>query len=157
MTRSADLAHSVTALVKAPAQLAFEFLSDPIALGGWSLGCMSTRAAEDGLYTGQSLFNGAQSWFTIDAHAQLLLVDYRTGIPGELVPRISARVVPPEVCDLADNQCYVSLNAWRTSHMNEERWAALCATHEAEIWLIKAQIESRWRAATEAAAADARR
>ena len=38
-------------------------------------------------------------------------------------------------------KCYVSLSAWRPARMVDERWAQLCAAHEAEIWIIKARIE----------------
>jgi hypothetical protein len=29
--------------------------------------------------------------------------------------------------------------------MDDDRWARLCAAHEAEVWLIKAQVESGHR------------
>jgi hypothetical protein len=32
--------------------------------------------------------------------------------------------------------------AWRPAGMEDERWERLCAAHEAEIFLIKAQIET---------------
>ncbi len=144
---ASGFSHCVTALINAPARLAFEYLSDPIALGEWSIGCMNTAPAEQpDLYTGRSLFDGAQNWFAIDAHPEMLMIDYRIGRPGRLVPHISARVIPPEVCDLASDQCYVTLIAWRISSMTPERWQALCAAHELEIWLIKSQLEHRMKA-----------
>ncbi|QIB64546.1 hypothetical protein [Kineobactrum salinum] len=143
MMQSPELSHCVTALVNAPAIMAFDFLSDPMALGRWSIGCMNTlHTDEEGVYVGRSLFSDAESWFSIDARPELMLIDYRIGIPASLVPRISVRVIPHEVCDLAENQCYVTLTSWRTSKMSMERWQALSATHEAEIWLIKSQIEN---------------
>ena len=35
----------------------------------------------------------------------------------------------------------IMLMAWRPAAMDPERWQRLCASHEAELWLIKAQIE----------------
>lgn len=144
MRPGSSFSHCVTALVDASAHQAFEYLADPLALGEWSIGCMNTEPTEEtGVYTGRSLFNNAQTWFAIDSRPELMVVDYHTGTPGSLVPRISARVIPARVCDLAENQCYVSLTAWRTSGMTADRWQALCTAHEVEIWLIKTNIERR--------------
>jgi hypothetical protein len=142
----AALSHCTTALVQADAEAAYHFLADPIALGGWSLGCMHTRPdGDDGLHTGESLFDGGQGWFRITADPDRLAVDYGVGTPQALKWRIAARVVRPEACDLPAGTCYVSLIAWRPSGMAEERWRRLCFAHETEILLIKAQIESGYR------------
>src|SRR3954469_17832536 len=66
---SSSISTTVTALVAADAQVAFRFLADPLALGGWSLGCMGTQPdGRDGLYRGRSLFDGAVGWFEIEPH-----------------------------------------------------------------------------------------
>jgi hypothetical protein len=137
-----DLGHCATALVNVAAQRAFDFLADPLALGTWSLGCMRTQAPNPaGPYTGFSLYDDSQVWFDIEAHRELLLIDYRIGEVGNLKPRISARIVAAETCDLRETQCYISLIAWRPAQMTHERWNRLCAAHEAEIWVIKARLE----------------
>lgn len=138
-------AHALTTLVDVPAAAAFAFLIDPAALSRWSLGCMDLVAVGGGVYTGRSLFDGAQGWLSIDADPGRLLVDYHVGTLEKRVPRISARVVPGAVCGLGEGACYVTLIAWRPSTMPEERWRRLCATHETEIWLIKSQMENRPR------------
>ena len=140
---SPELVHTCAALVNAPAKAAFDFLADPQALGRWSLGALRvTETARKGIYTGYSMFDGSQAWLAIDARPELLLIDYRVGTMDDLVPRIFARVVPGKVVGLAENQCYVSLTAWRTASMNPERWYRLRASHEAEILLIDSQIET---------------
>lgn len=136
--------HCATALIDVTAAEAFDFMADPLTLGTWSLGCMNVRA-EEGLYRGTSMFDGASAWFDIVAHRDTLLIDYRVGTPGNLKPRISARIVPGEVCDLSASQCYVSLLAWRLDGMSDARWQQLCDSHEAEIWIIKAKLERRLR------------
>jgi hypothetical protein len=143
MTQYPDVAHCATALVKVPAENAFRFLADPLSLGTWSLGCMQTRAAAPGgPYVGTSLYDDSPTTFNIQAHPDLLLIDYLVGgANGELKPRISARVIAAATCDLADDECYVSLLAWRPQSMTDERWSQLCAAHEAEIFLIKARLE----------------
>ena len=41
----------------------------------------------------------------------------------------------------SEERCLVSLIAWRDIDMDDARWQRLIACHEAEILLIKAQIE----------------
>jgi hypothetical protein len=145
MSQYPDFAHCVTALVNAPAAKAFEFLADPLSLGTWSLGCMRTRAAAAGAaggpYRGTSLYDDSETTFDVQPHPELLLIDYLVGEGGSAKPRNSVRIVAADTCDLADAQCYVSLTAWRPARMADERWAQLCAAHDAEIWIIKARIE----------------
>lgn len=138
------LGHSVSALIEAPAKHAFAFLADGAALGRWALGCFDTRKDEaTGLYRGRSLFDGSEGFLRIDARPDLLLIDYHIGAPDNLLPRISARVVPHTVCGLPEDTCYATLTAWRDAGMSDARWQRLCATHEAEIWLVKSQIEAQ--------------
>jgi hypothetical protein len=137
------LSHSATLRVDVAADAAFDFLADPLQLGRWSLGCFGTEAAgEPGLYTGISLYDGARGWFRIDADGSRHIVDYHVGDAASQVPRVSARVVPGPVCGLPPTACYVTLTAWRVHGMDDARWSRLCAAHEAEIWLIKSQIET---------------
>jgi hypothetical protein len=140
---SPDLVHTCAAQVNAPARAAFDFLADPEALGRWSLGALRvTETERKGIYTGFSMFDGSQAWLAIEPRPELLLIDYRVGTMDNLIPRIFARVVPGKVVGLSENQCYVSLTAWRTASMNAERWYRLRASHEAEILLIDSQIET---------------
>jgi len=152
MTTCARLSHSATCRVGERAVTAFAFLSDPMALSRWSLGCMDLVDVGDGVFMGRSLFDGGQGWLSIDADSRLLLVDYHVGDRERREPRISARVIPGPVCGLGDSVCTVTLTAWRSASMNDERWSRLCASHEAEIWLIKSQIETRHRQSTTASA-----
>lgn len=136
------LAHAVTQRVDTPAQRAFDFLRDPRALGRWSLGCFDTFAVDDsGLHAGISLFDGSQGWFRIDADPARLTIDYLVGPPDALRRRISARAVPGPELGYDAGTCLVTLTAWRSASMGDERWQRLCASHEAEIFLIKSQIE----------------
>ena len=140
------LAHATTLRVDVAADAAFDYLADPLLLGRWSLGCFDTvPAGAPGLFTGVSLFDGARGWFRIDADRARHIIDYHVGDPASQVPRVSVRVIPGPVCGLPETSCYVTLTAWRVAAMSDERWARLCAAHEAEIWLIKAQLETATR------------
>jgi hypothetical protein len=137
-----ELAHACTALVEVDAKTAFAFLADPKALGGWALGCWDAKVDGAGRFHGRSLFSGEKTWGRLDADPARLLVDYLVGSrPGDLVPRISARVVPGPVAGRPEDVCLITLTAWRATGMDDTRWRQLVAAHEAEILLIKGQLE----------------
>ena len=137
------LSHIATAHLRVPAPVAFDFLSDPMRLGRWSLGCMDTEPADmPGVYKGRSLFDGTSGWFHIVADAASGRIVYHVGSEAERRPRIEARVVPGADCEQAPDTCYVSLIAWRTASMDDARWHRLTTAHEAEILLIRSQCEA---------------
>ena len=142
MSSLSDDAHCATALVEVPAEAAYAFLVDPTALGRGSLVGSDRGHVGSGIYRGRSLFDGGEGWLSIDGDPQRGVIDYHVGTLQERAPRICARVVPGPVCGLAPSECYVSLLAWRSTSMDEARWHRLCASHAAEIWLIKAQLEA---------------
>ena len=147
MTDIPALAHSVTALIDAPAERTFAFLADPLQVGNWALSSMQAQPADvPGIYHGRSLFDGAKNHFAVTAHPHLLLVEYSVGPRDALVPRIRAQVIRAESVGLTATSCYLTLTAWRPAGMPAARWSRLCASHNVEIWLIKEQVESQARA-----------
>ena len=142
MTASPLLSHCVTVDVAVPAARAYAFLMDGLKLGGWALGAWATEDKGDGLYVGRSLFDGTEAWLRPMGDPERLTVDYHLGSGRTaLMPRIMARVVPGPVTGRSEERCLVSLIAWRDIDMDDARWQRLIACHEAEILLIKAQIE----------------
>jgi hypothetical protein len=136
------LAHACTALVEVEAKAAFAFLADPKALGGWALGCWDASVDRAGRLHGRSLFSGEKTWGRIEADAARLVIDYLVGSRADdLRPRISARVVPGPVTGRPEDVCLITLTAWRAADMDDARWRQLVAAHEAEILLIKGQLE----------------
>lgn len=136
-----DLSHNVSILIDAPAAHAVAFLSDPLALGRWTLGSMHTRpSATPGVVEGESLFDGDRSLIHIEADPPRGLIDYYVGSdPQALKMRISVRVLAGD--GLGYSGCVVSLTAWRPGAMDDTRWRQLCAAHAVEILLIKNRIE----------------
>ena len=142
-----SLGHMVTRHVLAPAERAFSYLTDPIKLGRWSLGCFQTFLDEQsGVHSGTSLFDESQGWFKIDPEPARMLVDYWVGRPDGLAHRISIRVVDGSSVAYDAGTCLIMMMAWRPAGMGQDRWERLCASHEAEIWLVKEQIEAEYRA-----------
>jgi hypothetical protein len=135
------LCHCTAAVCDVRPDVAYAFLADPASLGTWALGCWdATPVGEDGA-RGTSLFDGEECVVRLIPAPEVGLVDYVVGGEQAALPRISARVVPAVVVGGSDDQCVVTLLAYRTVDMTPERWARLGATHEVEIHLLKARLE----------------
>ncbi len=112
----------------------------------WTLGLWNTREVAPGLYAGESLFDGASGLVQVSVDEVRGVVDYAVGASREsLVPRIRATVIAGEALGHAAGTCVVTLIAWRTAAMDDERWARLAASHEVEIDLIRGQLEAARR------------
>ena len=144
--RESDLCYAVTAEVAAPASFVFAFLADPAKVGEWALGAFGARRIGAGdVYRGASLLDGSATLFRVDADARRMIVDYLVGADAEnLVMRISARIVPGEILERGAALCLVSLSAWRPASFDERRWSRLRAFHDAEIHILRDQIEKAW-------------
>ncbi len=135
---------TTSAEIQKSAREVFQFVTDPIQVGGWALGSFGPLVSEQpGVFKGHSLFDNSPAWFSIDGDTERLLVDYLVGTPGNLLPRITIRIIPGEGLNKAPGTCVVSLIAWRVEGMDDERWNRLCACHETEVLLIKSQVESK--------------
>ena len=135
--------HAVTRLCHASVQDALALLSQASGLACWNLGLWHTQDAPGGLLQGRSLFDGALGLAQVVVHAGHGLVEYRVGSTATaLVPRIQARVQPGPELGFEPGHCLVTLLAWRSAGMSDERWQRLCAVHEVEIELIRAQLEA---------------
>ena len=135
--------HATARLCMAAPERALKHLSQRAGMARWILGMWDCREAEPCLFSGQSLFDGGTGWVRVEVDAGRGLVDYLVGAtPDTLVRRIAARVMPGPPLGHAAGTCVVTLEAWRTGDMSEERWLRLQHTHEAEIELIRAQLES---------------
>lgn len=142
-------AHLASVLVEAPFDYTFSHLSDGKRLGRWTLGSMDLVAqAEPGLWRGVSLFDGSVAEVEIRPAPSLGLIDFHLGPKGARVPRVSIRVTPGADWGQPQASCMVAMTTWRAGWMDDERWMRTCTTHELEVLLFKAQIETDWRAAS---------
>ena len=143
MPKSTNLCHSVTAAIAVPKETAMGFFKDPAKLGDWTLGTtdIQTTSSAD-VVEGRSRFDGSRSLLRIDCNADYGVVDYYIGTrPDRLNMRISVRVLDGESFGMGTDYCLATLLAWRPVGMDKARWHRLCASHEAEILLAKAQLE----------------
>ncbi|MCR9138212.1 MAG: hypothetical protein NXI27_19595 [Alphaproteobacteria bacterium] len=143
---SSDIVHTAGVYLETPLEFAFDHLCDPQLLGRWALGCMDLKpAGTEGVFVGRSLFDDAAVHVAIHPNRALGLIDYLVGDQDKRQPRISIRLVPGALCDLPDEQCAAAMTAWRVSGMTQARWDQLTKTHEVEVLLFKAQIETRFQ------------
>lgn len=154
---SASLLHSTARRCTASVPAALAHLSSVAGMRRWNLGLWNCRETEPGLYTGESLFDGARGWLRVQADPARGLVDYLVGPdPERLAPRIRASVQAGDTLGHGADSCVVSLQAWRTADMSDARWQRLAQTHETEIELICSQLESDAGHAAAAASGAAR-
>lgn len=139
------LSHMAAALVDVPASFAFAHLSDAALVGGWSLGSMNLRAVAPDVYEGDSLFDGGAAYVEIRPTPSLGLIDFSVGTREARVPRISIRVSAGDMLGYGANVCHVALAATRPAATPDDSWKRTCTTHETEILLIKAQLETAFK------------
>lgn len=132
--------HQATRHVAVSVEQALSFMSQPQRLGQWSLGCFNVQVDETGLIVGESLFGQGKAYVRIEALNELGLIRFWVGgQPDCLSPRILATVVAYDA-----SSCLVSLIAYRQPEMADARWLQLMRTHETELDLIKAQLETNY-------------
>lgn len=142
-----SVAHQAASRVAVPAGFAFDRLSDAGFVGQWALGSMGLEPVGDGVFRGCSLFDGSAAFVEVRADRALGLIDFHVGTEQVRRPRIFIRVTPGAVLGLDEDACLVTLHALRAADAPDDRWARTCLTHEAEILLIKAQLETAFAGA----------
>ncbi|MEY4711978.1 MAG: hypothetical protein RIS88_1428 [Pseudomonadota bacterium] len=141
-----SMVHATARLCQADVLTALAHLSTQSGMSRWVLGLWNCREVEPGLFQGESLFDGAGGWVRVVVDAARGQVDYWVGAtPQALAPRIRAHVAGGETLGHPAGTCLVTLLAWRTGDMADERWQRLMTTHETEIELIRAQLAAKRR------------
>ncbi len=141
-------AHLASVSIDAPFDTVFDALADGHRLGRWALGSMDLQPlAEAGLWRGTSLFDGTTAEVEIRPHRALGLIDFHLGPAGARVPRVSIRVTRGADWGQPEGTAMVAMTTWRAAWMDDARWARTCKTHELEVLLFKAQIETAFSAA----------
>lgn len=136
--------HAVSRLCGALPQQAFDLLTTAQGMARWNLGLWHTQEVEPGLFSGHSLFGGGRGWVRVRSDRAAGRVEYLVGSePRRLVARIEARVHDSVDLGHPPGGCLVSLMAWRTADMEEDRWRRLITTHETEIELIRSLLDGR--------------
>jgi hypothetical protein len=144
-----DLAYCVTVHCSVSAGQAFDFMADGAALGGWALGCFNTARIDDlDTVLGVDLATGAETFVRPVVHRDQRIIVYEVAYGekvdlNDMTPWIWAIVHPGNRFGFAPDSCVISMIAWRLAGMSDNDWEGVCAYHDAEILLIKGQLERR--------------
>ena len=88
--------------------------------------------------------NGESILIRISLEEEMKIIHFHLGNSKDsLVPRIMIRVLPYPFSGKPGSGSLISMIAWRTEEMDDERWRALKAAHEYEILQIRAMLESK--------------
>ena len=125
------------------AETVFNFMSDPNNMDLWSFGTWRIKVNNDGLVHGRSIFDGSAAFVRIQPNERNYLIDYWVGSDSKrLVPRIFVRITSGEVTGSAKQNCVLSMVAFRSEDMNDDRWHRLVTAHAFEVQLIKSLLEN---------------
>jgi hypothetical protein len=142
MTCAAAAVHATTRSCRASVAAALALLSTAEGMRRWCLGLWNTQQRSPGLLVGSSLLGRGLGMARVSVDAARGLVDYAVGgDEASLVPRIQARVQAGAELGYEAGSCLVTLLAWRTASMDDERWQSLVHAHEVEIDMIRAALE----------------
>jgi hypothetical protein len=137
-----ELCHTASAEVAVDARTAFEYLSDGLKQGEWTLGSWHRERVDADLYRGRSLFDGRELYIRIRPDEKSLVVDYEVGRKPESLLRVnSARTVPGPTIGRPEGTCVVTLMKWRTPDEDDAAWRRACVTFSTEIHMIKGRLE----------------
>jgi hypothetical protein len=140
-----ELCHTASAEVAVDAPTAFEYLSDGLKQGEWTLGSWHRERLEANLYRGRSLFDGRELYIRIHPDERSLVVDYEVGREPESLLRVnSARTVPGPTIGRPEGTCVVTLMKWRTPDQDDAAWRRSCVTFSTEIHMIKGRLELKF-------------
>lgn len=134
--------HSSSIMVERPAAVAFEIMSEGLKQGQWTWGSYQRREVKPGLFVGQSVFSGKDTYVRLNVDRARLLVDYDVGPSEEAMQfRNMSRVIPGDVLKMGADKCVVTLLTWRLATQDDAAWAQISTVHEAEMFLIKGLLE----------------
>jgi len=136
--------HTCTCCVDASARQAFDYMADGIKQGEWTFGSWDRRQVGEHLFVGRSMFDDKETFIRIESDPERLMVYYRIGDdPGHLQLRNMARIVSGPDIGWQDDRSLVTLLAWRSAFMSDDRWKQLCVSHETQMFIIKTRVEAR--------------
>ena len=138
------LAHITSVQSSCNPEKAFHCLSDLNQIPEWNFNLAEVRMVESHLAEGILKLNGESILIRVSLEEKIKIIHFHLGNSKDpLAPRIMIRILPHPFSGKTDSGSLISMMAWRTEGMEDERWRALKAAHEYEILQIKAMLESK--------------
>ena len=136
------LAHITSVQSSCKPEKAFHCLSDLNQIPEWNFNLAEVRMVESHLAEGILKLNGESILIRVSLEEEMKIIHFHLGNSKDsLVPRIMIRILPHPFSGKPGSGSLISMIAWRTEEMDDERWRALKAAHEYEILQIKAMLE----------------
>lgn len=118
-------------------------MADGERQGRWALGSWQRRTVAPQTFVGESVFSGAETWVRIQADPVAMTIDYDVGSnEAALRFRNAARVFDGPTLGHPEGTAIVTLFTWRLAMQSDDAWAQIGSTHETEMFLIRALLES---------------
>jgi hypothetical protein len=136
--------HTGSIEINCEAMMALDYVADGIKQGEWALGSIDRREIGDGLFEGTSMFGAGTEYIRIRVDRDNHVVYYDVGHSLDDLRTLNViRVVPGSTLGVAEDNCIVTLLSWRPEGTPDEAWARNSVSHETEMYIIKARLESR--------------
>jgi len=117
----------------------FDFMQDMSKINSWSLGIKWDTTSNHEIIEGISNYDNSTSYLKITSKKDMKQITYWIGKDkNNLVPRIYVYIIKTD--KFYNNK--LSMVAYRTQDMNDERWETLKKNHMNEVKIIKKLIEN---------------
>jgi hypothetical protein len=142
---SADVwCHTGSIEIQCDNETAIAYVADGIKQGEWALGSIDRREIGDGLFEGTSMFGAGPEYIRIRVDDENQVVYYDVGHSLDDLRTLNViRVVPGPVLGGKSETCVMTLLSWRVQGTSDEAWTRNCVSHETEMYIIKARLESK--------------
>ena len=136
--------HSASIEIQCDARTAVAYVADGIKQGEWALGSIDRREIGDGLFEGTSMFGAGTEYIRIRVDDENQVVYYDVGHSLDDLRTLNViRVVSGPVLGAEAETCVMTLLSWRPQGTPDEAWTRNCVSHETEMYIIKARLESK--------------
>lgn len=152
MVHSNDLiCHTVSNWVEVDAETAFDYLTDGIKQGEWTLGCVNRAYVGEHpsgpLFAGRSVMDGHACYVVPRPDRKELVCYYDVGVGDDAPEHLTSgdvllRVIPGPDKGGRPDQCIVTLAIWRPQDMSDFTWAEECQMFNAEAFILKGRLEN---------------
>jgi hypothetical protein len=136
--------HTGSIEVQCDAKTAVDYVADGIKQGEWALGSIDRRQIGEDLFEGTSMFGVGTEYIRIRADHENHVIYYDVGHSLDDLRTVNViRVVPGATLGRPAASCIVTLMSWRSEGTPEDAWTRTCVSHETEMFIIKARLESK--------------
>ena len=115
----------------------YDFMQDKSKINSWSFGIKWDTTSDHEIIEGTSNYDNSISYLKITTKKDIKQITYWIGKDiNNLIPRIYVYIIKTN-----KDTSKLSMVAYRTQDMDNERWVSLKKSHEKEVKIIKKLVE----------------